>query len=308
MDEIGLAKEVIGVPYNKKAAKNKFICINNQLVKLPGRFTDLFTSKPPINKPLVSYAIKEIRMPKLDLKDDDDLSVYDFVTQRFDENIANYFFGSLCRGISSGDFKKLSFNSMFPEIYAGYLKKGSIIKGFFTPPSSQKHYGSDLALWAKSNRWGFWNLKQGLQAFPEQLCDFLLNLKENPIEIYNESQVTKIETNNENLVLHIQTKDETLAIEAKHIFSAIPARNLAKILPFSYEVNNLRQLLSEIHSNNVITVNLEYRGKKFNDETTGFGFLVPPMEKSNAILGITYDSVLFPSMNGNQDNTRLTVC
>ena len=110
----------------KPSVGNRYIATENNLVKLPNSVLNMLFRQKPFTRSFIGYAINEFKKPKIDLTkqtldylDDEerkiiernesllaeklkDLSIYEFVKLRFDEQFANYLADSMLRGISSG--------------------------------------------------------------------------------------------------------------------------------------------------------------------------------------------------------------
>ena len=267
----------------------------------------MFQKWKPLPKRMISYVLKDLRTKKLDLTlYGDDISVYDFASQRMAPEVADYMFDPLCRGISAGSARKLSALSMFPQMVRAEQEVGSIIGGAMVNARRDKLEASHTPLIqkAKTSRWSTVTFRDGMQALPDRLCHFLLNLKGSPVEIYNESTVQKIEFSKETqkATITVKTADDTVEVEADQILSSIPAQNLAQILP---QFPDLSETLNEIQTVHMAVVNLEFKGKVMPKDA-GFGYLVPSVEKSN-ILGTVFDSCVSPQFDADRDITRLTV-
>ena len=285
------------------------ILVNNELITLPNRPIDLFLKFKPFSKRLIHYVLKDFKTPKVDLSlYDNDISVYDFIEYRMGREVADYFIDPLCRGITAGNSKKLSLISLFPQMLRAEQETGSVIRGSIlnTARDATQTYASPLVLKAKSNHWSTYTFKDGLQALPDRLCEYMLALNGNPVEIYNKSIVNKIQfnENTRKASINISTDKESVDIEADHIFSSIPSQSLAKVLPET-QYKDLCDVLNEITTVHMAVVNLEFKGKVMSD-SAGFGFLVPSCEDSK-ILGVIYDSCVTPEFNSGHDITRLTV-
>ncbi|CAG2159142.1 unnamed protein product [Oppiella nova] len=308
-EDIGLTDEILATTSKSNVVKKRFILVDNELVALPTKLIDLFRKRKPFSKRLISYVIKDLKTPKLDLSQyEDDISVYDFAEYRVGSEVANYFFDPLCRGITAGNSKKLSIMSLFPQLLRAEQESGSFIMGSVlnTSRDSTQMYASPLVNKAMANHWSTYTFRGGLQALPNRLCDHMLSLKGSPIEIYNNSTVNTIkfnETSKSSVITITTPEDNNIEIEAQHIFSSLPAYSLAKVLPKDY--SDLSEALNAIKTVNMAVVNLEFKGKVMADDS-GFGFLVPSCEDSK-ILGIVFDSCVTPEFNAGHDITRLTV-
>ncbi|XP_054167440.1 protoporphyrinogen oxidase-like [Oppia nitens] len=309
--DLGLSGEVVGTSGKSVVSQKRFIVANDELVQLPNKVQDLLFKRKPFTKRLISYVIQDLRTPVIDLEAiGRDISVYDYVQRRLGTEIADYFIDPLCRGITAGNSKKLSVLSVFPDMVRGEQESGAIIAGAIT--NAQKTnvmkslYDSPLITEAQTKRWSTYTFNDGMQALPNRLCDYMMSLDDKSIEIYNDSTVKKIDFDptTRSTTISISTpEDNNVELEASHVFSAIPARNLASVL--SHRFGDLSESLNDITSVHMAVINLEFKGKLMPD-SSGFGFLVPSRENSN-ILGIVYDSCVSPQFNANKDITRLTV-
>ena len=83
---------------------------------------------------------------------------------------------------------------------------------------------------------------------------------------------------------------------ADQVYSTLPAHQLSLLLndPF----------LQAIPSASLVVVNVGYRSSVLR--MPGFGYLVPSQENEK-ILGVVWDSSIFPEQNREQEETRLTV-
>ncbi|RWS10055.1 protoporphyrinogen oxidase-like protein [Dinothrombium tinctorium] len=310
VESLGLSKEVIAVSKREPAAKKRLLYLNDQFVQLPNGFLDLFKKKPPFKQRFYKYLLDEQKKPKLELKDDDDISVYDFIEKRFDKDIADFIIDPLCRGITAGDAKKLSMKSAFPQLFKLEREHGSLIKGLLRPTIRKRTeqeihdlLSSRLLREAKAQKWSMWSLRNGIQTLPEKLADYLHNLEDHRVEIYKDSKVTQIDFDGDIANITIKTPDETVELQSSHVFSAIPANSLSKCLN-SDRFSKFRDRLNSIEHINVAVVNLEFLGKnRLKDR--GFGFLTPSSSKS-PLLGVTFDSSSFPQQDAGKDITRVT--
>lgn len=88
--------------------------------------------------------------------------------------------------------------------------------------------------------------------------------------------------------------------EFDHVISALPSYALAEFFPETH----FQKLLNSIPFATVGVVHLGYR--KQVHQYQGFGYLVPSSEKEE-ILGVIFDSSVFPEQNPHPEATRLTV-
>uniref|UniRef100_A0A0B7B8J3 Amine oxidase domain-containing protein n=1 Tax=Arion vulgaris TaxID=1028688 RepID=A0A0B7B8J3_9EUPU len=104
--------------------------------------------------------------------------------------------------------------------------------------------------------------------------------------------------------LKMMVKTDSDSINADLVISSIFSKDLALLLPNS--MSDLKKELSSLSAVNVVVVNLEYKDDVL--PVKGFGHLLPSSE-SGPLLGIVYDSCIFPEhgRKGRPDSTRLTV-
>ena len=106
---------------------------------------------------------------------------------------------------------------------------------------------------------------------------------------------------NSDSTVQISSAEEKYSVD--HVISALPAANVAQLLPQSHRF--LSEHLQQIESVTVAVVNLEYEGNVLPMQ--GFGYLVPSSEPLD-ILGVIFDSCAFPQNDRpNGNSTRLTV-
>ncbi|CAG2114186.1 unnamed protein product, partial [Medioppia subpectinata] len=98
VEDIGLADQVIGTSVTSSVTKKRQIVMNNELVTLPNRPLDYLRKPKAFPKRLISYIIKDLKTPKIDLsKYENDCSVYEFFEYRLGKEVADYIFDPLCR-------------------------------------------------------------------------------------------------------------------------------------------------------------------------------------------------------------------
>lgn len=316
MEDIGLASEVVGVPVTSKAAQARFIWAKGKMNLLPTSIFSMFLRRPPLTKSLIYYAKQEMRKPRLNLGEKEDISVHEFVKLRFGDELADYFADPLVRGITGGNARRLSMRAMFGEVFDMERTAGSVVKGYFQQTQGKPEKPSDqlfispgeLSAIAMAQKWSTWNFVDGMQRLPEGLCTYLQESKGIPVQIYNETRVKKLEFNKTPGVpvsITVETAEGEISIDAEHVFSGLPASQLAKTLPVSN--NDLKSQLQRIDTVNMGLVCLEFEGKDVLKPDTGFGFLAPSTEKDSKVLGFTYDSCVFPVHDAGKNITRITV-
>jgi oxygen-dependent protoporphyrinogen oxidase len=240
----------------------------NPLLKSP---LDLF--KPEhffkITYPLLSETFKKKSLSE-------DLSLYDFMTERFTPYIRDYLVNPLVSGIFGGDLKELSLKACFPNLDQMRRKKGPLC--FHLLKHKKEHPTQILSF------------KRGMKTLPERLY------KKTKAHFFLNSQVRSIElAQKPRLTLDQRT------LECDHLFSSLPAHQLYALLK---EERIRSSFLPELKFVSYKVIHLGF--KKKLDLPMGFGFLTTPIENPN-LTGVLFDSNLFEAHNSKSLQTRLTL-
>ncbi|KAI0225020.1 Protoporphyrinogen oxidase [Lamellibrachia satsuma] len=296
-EELGLSDRILPINRSHQATKNRFIYVNRELCRLPSSPSSLLTRQPPFSRSLLRLGWRE---PFAASHKVDDETIDSFFRRRFGDEIATYAIDPLCRGIYSGNSRQLSVKACFPEIFKWEQQYDSIIKGALLAPKKKAPdaRGSKLVERYKSEKWSMWSLDHGLQALPETLTD---RLRQNDgVDIRLNSPCTGLEFSDTSSKVKVKMADKEEEVD--YIFSALPARKFAALLPSGH--HQLAALLRHNPSVSVGVVNLQYEGNVLSTE--GFGHLVPSCEPSK-VMGVLYESCIFPVHNGQRaENTRIT--
>lgn len=145
-------------------------------------------------------------------------------------------------------------------------------------------------------KWSIWSLEGGLQTLADTLHSSLHDMG---VKVLLETPCHEIQCLPDGTVA-IQSENQTFIYD--HLISTLSACRVSPLLKDSHP--ELRQDLDGITSVTVGLVNLEYQGNVIKDD--GFGVLVPSSEPVK-VLGIIYDSCVFPQHDGKADTSRLTV-
>ncbi|XP_063172883.1 protoporphyrinogen oxidase [Candoia aspera] len=291
---LGLEADVLPVPGDHPASRNRYLYVGGALHKLPSGISGIFQTVPPFSKPLVWSGLKELMAPR---GTEPDETIHAFVARRFGQETADIAMDCLCRGVFAGDCRALSVRSCFPALFLAERTHGSVIWGMAFARTKKSPVDCRLIRQAQEGRWSQWSLRGGLQSLPEALASFS---RDQGVEIHCNALVKRLERTASGS-WQIALQDGT--VEADHMISALPAKALADLLPAAAEPL-IRNLLA-IQAVSVAVVNLQYENTQL--PVTGFGHLVPSFEDC-PLLGIVYDSVAFPEQDGRRGSTtRLTV-
>ncbi|XP_029436825.1 protoporphyrinogen oxidase isoform X2 [Rhinatrema bivittatum] len=294
LSELGLESEILPVPGDNSASRNRYLYVNKTLHKLPSGISGVLRTVPPFSKPLVWCGLRDLTAQRGTQPDE---TVHEFAARRLGREIADIAIDSLCRGVFAGDCRQLSVRSCLPALYEAERKRRSIILGLALGGGEGPRIDSDLTRRAKRERWSQWSLRRGMETLPEAMEEFL---RGRGVEIHRDTPLQRLERTVDNCWKITLPEG---SVVADHLISAVPAQALSRLLPASAEP--LAAELRQIQAVSVGVVNLQYDGAVL--PITGFGHLVPSSEDS-AILGVVYDSVAFPDQNRHgAPSTRLTV-
>ncbi|KAM4603143.1 protoporphyrinogen oxidase [Discoglossus pictus] len=294
VSELGLEGQILPVLRDNPAAKNRFLYVNKTLHRMPSSIGGVLRTIPPFTKPLFLCGLHDFTAPRGSQEDE---SIHSFVTRRFGKELADIVIDSLCRGVFAGDSRGLSLRSCFPFLYEAEQRKRSVILGMATAGVKGPQLDSDLIRRSTKERWSQYSLRGGLQTLSEALENFL---RDKGVEIHKDTPVQQLERTPDH---RWKIKLPDGSVSADHVFSALPAKVLSRLLPTF--AGPLARELRDMSTVTVAVVNLEYDGAVM--PVSGFGHLIPSSEDS-AVLGIVYDSVAFPEHDRRGSrSTRMTV-
>ncbi|NWX45804.1 PPOX oxidase, partial [Steatornis caripensis] len=313
VSELGLEGDVLPVPGDHPASRNRFLYVGGALHKLPSGLGGLLRPAPPFSRALLWSGVRDLLAPA---GTEPDESVHAFALRRFGQEVADIAVDSLCRGVFAGDCRALSIRSCFPTLFEAERRRRSVLLGLalgsgerraggtrgsdapvpplrhegtpaLSPTGKERGAESGLSRRARAERWSQWSLRGGMESLVEALAAFL---QQRGVELRCHTPLRR-------LCRHPDGRWQlTLAdgtVTADHVVSALPAAALAEVLPA--EAEPLAQELRRIPAVSVAVVNLQYEGVAL--PVTGFGHLVPSSEDAS-LLGIVYDSVAFPQHDG----------
>ncbi|NXR12002.1 PPOX oxidase, partial [Semnornis frantzii] len=284
VSQLGLEGDILPVPGDHLASRNRFLYTGGALHKLPSGLGGLLRPVPPFSRALIWSGLQDLLAPA---GTEPDESVHSFAQRRFGREVADVAVDSLCRGVFAGDCRALSVRCCFPALFQAERRRRSVLLGLALGSGERRGRGRDAG--ARRCRWHGRGAQrscrrpQGSSAGPNARVSFPVP----PPPMFSFPQLT--------------LPDGT--VTADHVVSALPAAALAEVLPA--EAEQLAQELRHIPAVPVAVVNLQYQGVTL--PVTGFGHLVPSSEDAS-LLGIVYDSVAFPQHNGTAaTSVRLTV-
>ncbi len=265
-------------------ATKRYIYHNSKLRPLPnGPLSFIFSS---LTRGVLAAIARERNVPP---SKEEDESIYDFFSRRFSSYVADTLIDPMVLGIYAGNCKNLSIKSCFPKIHQFEQEHGSVIRGMF----SKKPFTEELSPWAQQmSKAPLLSFKGGMQILTESLA------KNIDAEVLLNTPVLEIRSYENHA--EVQLEGSTLTVD--HIYSTLPARAMAQIIP--REHLSLKNELSSIPEQSMTCVSFTYDKPVLSKK--GFGYLVPSDEQAD-ILGVFFDSAVFPEQNSHQGQTRLSV-
>ncbi|WP_461830118.1 protoporphyrinogen oxidase [Aquifex sp.] len=239
-------------------AKYRYIYKKGKLIPLPLSPAQFLTT------PLLSFSSKLKVFKELFSKPvEEDVSIAQFVRNRFGEEFLNYLVAPFLSGVYAGDPEKLSIKYATPKLYQIQKKYGSLIKAL---------------------------LKEKRVAPKAQLISFegglseLINALARELEVHTESVVLRMRKFEDHFKLDVRGKK----VETKSVVVASPAYTSSYLLKeISFSAS---EIFEKIDYPPIVVVNVGVKGRI----PEGFGFLVPRVE-GKRILGAMFMSKLFPA-------------
>ncbi|NWI71403.1 PPOX oxidase, partial [Todus mexicanus] len=124
--ELGLEGDVLPVPGDHPASRNRFLYTGGALHKLPSGLGALLRPVPPFSRALLWSGVRDLLAPA---GTEPDESVHAFVHRRFGREVADIAVDSLCRGVFAGDCRTLSIRSCFPALFEAERRRRSVLLG-----------------------------------------------------------------------------------------------------------------------------------------------------------------------------------
>lgn len=264
---LGMEEEIIPA---SPEAQIRYLLHNQKLTPLPAGLLEWLVS--PFFFPLVKGAFRDLISPSII----EDCSIETFIKSRMGKDVADFFVNPLVSGIYAGSPENLSIQSCFPQLFEWQLKHRSILKGLIMS-SFKKSQSSGVSF-------PLFTLRRGLHSLVQKLGERL-----GPERIRLNSPVRSVEKEGSGWKIHLETGE---TISCSRVVSALPAPEVERLFQFKTPPMS-----------SVAVVNLGYRLWDFPHK--GFGYLVPQREQEK-ILGVVWDSVVFPSQQRKGEG-RLTV-
>ncbi len=200
---------------------------------------------------------------------EEDESIASFVERRFGKSFLDHLVEPFVVGIYAGKCRDLSMRSSFPHFFAKERKSGSLLRS---------------SLFEKRDKSVIFSFRNGMETLVQALAAQIQG------EVRLNCKVTRIERG------AVYAGKEVF--EADEVISTLPAPALAKIVQ-----QEVAERLAALPYQSLAIVGFGFHGPVLKHE--GFGYLLPPTEKS-AIFGGIFDSAVFPDQAPGKGSTRIS--
>ena len=279
--ELGLAGHLQGTDPDRKGA---FVYHRNRLHPLPEGLTGLVPTRlgPIIRSRLLSPAGKarlalDYAIPAR--HDDRDESLGDFVSRRLGREAFERLVEPLMAGIYAGDGRQLSLAATFPQLRAGELEHGGLIKGVLAaraaapkPPAGSQRQSAFLS--------PIGGMAEIVEALEERL-------HENDVRIMTGRQATGLAAMPGGQGGYVVTLDGRESLRASAVILAIPAFAASDLLRGLDPLAS--SILGQIPHVSTATVSVAYRTEDVPHPLNGYGYIVPRIA-NRSVLACTWTS------------------
>lgn len=282
-ESLGLQDDVISADPD---SKRRFLYLSSQLTPLPNSIISLLTS--PLLMPLCLALLKDWRTPGGQVADE---SIYSFVERRLGKQVAEQLADPMVAGIYAGDVRQLSVQSCFPALAKLEREKVSLLRGWLMGKRSKRL--SSSAFVDSFSKQPIFTFKRGMQTLTDTLAERLKG------SIHYNQTVSSLSPRADGI--DVTTQDGGI-FRGEAVFSTLSAPAIGSLIASLNEP--LSTSLKAMTSASVGVVNVGYRQNVLDRK--GFGYLIPSGERQ-LILGVVWDSCVFPQQNRHCQETRLTV-
>lgn len=224
-------------------------------------------------------------------------SVHAWTLRRLGQKTAEHLIDPMMRGIFAGDSKQLSMQACFPELVAKERSYGSLTRALLFSPFQGKAPGRLYSPWVQSQRsHGIFTLQGGWKQLVEALTARLAST----VILCAQSEVLALEPMEGKEKIRIIMAGKPIEADVVHLTT--PAHTAARLLKMSAPQAAFH--LDQIPFNGVLIAHVGFKCACLPYK--GFGYLIPTWE-DRELLGVVWDSSIFPQQNQHPDHTRLTI-
>lgn len=197
MHALGLADQILTVPFSSPAAKNRYILNGDRIHAMPSSISGLVKAMYS-NHILKGSFMSFVKEPFVGKTAKADESIHEFISRRFSPELANRMISALVHGIYAGNVENLSVRSTFKQLWDWEQSHGSIIRGIFMsalcekPRSLQEYIQPNAISFIESvrNNCSIYSFKDGLQTLTDGLYRELKSRSN--VEILTETECIEI--------------------------------------------------------------------------------------------------------------------
>jgi oxygen-dependent protoporphyrinogen oxidase len=294
--------------------------MGGRIEKMPTSPLEIFSS--PIRR-FIPSVLKDLVLRRFPPSNADE-SVASFFERHLGSRATREMVGGIVVGIYGGNMDQLSMKSCFPTFFDAALNHGSLIRGLLLNPSTPSQVDSlsqTLQLTVQEKAQYLQNIEKvknngGMFSFRDGISELVTSMAKGHGDYIDTSvKIARMTRNGKTGKLEIcldsppsnLTSPDSRSLQFDRLIASIPSFELAPLL--SDISPKASALLSDIEFANMAVVSLafEEKGQKIiPDHLEGFGYLVPPSE-NRSILGVSFDSVTFPSHSSGSKLVRMAV-
>jgi oxygen-dependent protoporphyrinogen oxidase len=209
-------------------------------------------------------------------------SIGEFVIRRLGQEFLDHAIEALVAGVYAGDPMKLSLTHAFPKLAQLEAKYGSLIKGQIYGARDRKKRGE-----VSKDRAPKFSFDEGLQVLIDALDQSLGDA------VQKNTNVTSLRKHSSGWTLQARVNGNECPVEHCAVIYAGTAFKLADLKIDAVEAMDL-SIFSQIRYPPVASVVLGFRREDVAHPCSGFGMLIPKVERFK-ILGTIFSSSLFPN-------------
>ena len=252
----------------------------------------------------MSALAREVRLGKAA---GDDLSVHAFMESHFGTQFADIFAVALMRGIYAGDAHTLSARSTLGAMVEMADRHGSLLSAYV----AEKTVREPVPMIAAADRLDLASVRpvsfqSGMHALVAALDAFLE--KADSVEVRRGTRVAALVEERNGVAVQLGSGNERSndGGSFQAVICCVPAPEASSLL--SGVAPDAADAAAQIQCLSVGVVNLVYAAGKLNrGNLTGFGMLTGSQSDAGPILGVVFDSDVFPEQDAGMDVERFTV-
>lgn len=281
--ELGLGDQLI---WTQLKPHHRYLWLEGELHRFPTNPISFCLS--PLTRGFISAILSEWKRPS---KQGDE-TVWEFVLRRFNYDVARLFFDPMVVGIFGGDIRAISVRACFPMLKTWEEKYGCVTKGWlhhWNDKRKRSKYSTDVSGVPLSAIFSFRN---GIEQLPQTV------MQKTPAAYHFNQDVQRVCIKDNKV--EVSTQERIFYADA--LFCALPVKETSQL--FEPYVPDISREFLKVPSEGIAVVNFGYDCDVL--PVRGFGYLTPTHAQEE-ILGVVFDSSVFPQHNSHERETRLTI-